>query len=36
LAAVLSKKVPQGPSVVVVSGGNIQPEIHAEITKKYA
>ncbi len=35
LAAVLSKKVPQEASVVVVSGGNIQPEIHAEILKRY-
>ncbi len=35
LAAVLSKKVPQERSVIVVSGGNIQPEIHAEILTRY-
>ncbi|MBT3322366.1 MAG: pyridoxal-phosphate dependent enzyme [Anaerolineae bacterium] len=35
LAAVLSKKVPQEPSVVIISGGNIQPEIHAEILARY-
>jgi threonine dehydratase len=35
LAAVLSKKVPQEASVIVVSGGNIQPEIHAEILTRY-
>ena len=35
LAAVLSEKVPQEPSVIVVSGGNIQPEIHAEILGRY-
>ena len=31
LAAVLSGKVPERPAVVVVSGGNVQPEVHAEI-----
>ncbi|MCP4140212.1 MAG: threonine/serine dehydratase [Chloroflexi bacterium] len=35
LAAVLSKKVPQEASVIVVTGGNIQPEIHAEILARY-
>ncbi len=35
LAAVLSKKVPQKPSVIVISGGNIQPEVHAEILGRY-
>mgnify|MGYP002640623443 FL=1 len=35
LAAVLSEKVPQEASVIVVSGGNIQPEIHAEILTRY-
>jgi len=35
LAAVLSKKVSQEPSVIVVSGGNIQPEIHAQILAPY-
>ncbi len=34
LAAVLSGKVPT-PAVVVISGGNIQPEIHAEILARY-
>jgi len=36
LAAVLSGKVPQEPSVVIISGGNIQPDLHDEILKKYA
>lgn len=31
LAAVLYGKVPQRPAVVVISGGNIQPELHAQI-----
>jgi threonine dehydratase len=31
LAAVLSGKVDERPAVVVVSGGNIQPEVHARI-----
>ena len=35
LAAVLSGKISAQPSVIVVSGGNIQPEIHAEILKRY-
>ena len=35
LAAVLSGKISARPSVIVVSGGNIQPEIHAEILKRY-
>ena len=35
LAAVLSGKVTAQPSVVVISGGNIQPEIHAEILARY-
>ena len=35
LAAVLSKKTSQKPSVIIVSGGNIQPEIHAEILARY-
>ena len=35
LAAVLSKKVAQEPSVIIVSGGNIQPEVHAEILGRY-
>jgi threonine dehydratase len=35
LAAVLSGKV-KAPAVVVVSGGNIQPEVHAEMCGRYA
>jgi threonine dehydratase len=35
LAAVLSGAV-RGPAVVVVSGGNIQPQLHAEIVARYA
>ena len=35
LAAVLSGKVTAQPSVIVVSGGNIQPEIHAQILARY-
>ena len=35
LAAVLSGKVPQTPKVIIVSGGNIQPKIHAEILARY-
>ena len=34
LAAVLSGAV-KGPAVVVVSGGNIQPQLHAEIVARY-
>jgi threonine dehydratase len=34
LAAILSNKV-KSPAVVVVSGGNIQPEVHAEIEHLY-
>jgi threonine dehydratase len=35
LAAVLSNKVDARPAVVVVSGGNVQPEIHDEIVERY-
>ncbi|MBT3338824.1 MAG: threonine/serine dehydratase [Anaerolineae bacterium] len=35
LAAILREKVTQRPAVVVVSGGNVQPEIHAEILVRY-
>jgi threonine dehydratase len=31
LAAVLFKKVKQRPAVILISGGNIQPELHAQI-----
>jgi len=35
LAAALRKQVPQRPSVIIISGGNVQPEIHAEILARY-
>ena len=35
LAAILSNKVKERPTVVVVSGGNVQPEIHAEIVGRF-
>jgi len=35
LAAILSGKVTLQPTVIVVSGGNIQPEIHTEIISRY-
>jgi threonine dehydratase len=35
LAAVLSGKVKGRPAVAVVSGGNIQPEVHAEIVRAF-
>ena len=35
LAAVLSGAV-KGPAAIVVSGGNIQPQLHAEIVARYA
>jgi len=35
LAAVLAEKVQARPVVVVVSGGNVQPEIHAEIVERF-
>lgn len=34
LAAVLSGKV-QPPALVIVSGGNIQPEVHADLCRRY-
>ena len=36
LAAVLSGKVVTRPVVVVVSGGNVQPEVHVEIVERFA
>jgi len=36
LAAVLSGMVKDRPAVVVVSGGNVQPEVHAEIVGRFA
>jgi len=32
LAAVLTNKITTRPSVIILSGGNIQPELHAQIT----
>lgn len=36
LAATLSNKVKTRPSLVVVSGGNVQPEVHADIVRRFA
>ena len=36
LAAVISGKVKERPAVIVVSGGNVQPEIHTEIVNRFA
>ncbi|MFL7868139.1 MAG: threonine/serine dehydratase [Anaerolineales bacterium] len=36
LAAILSNKVNERPALVVVSGGNVQPEVHAEIVQRFA
>lgn len=36
LAAVLSGKVTQRPSVLIMTGGNIQPEVHEQIIREYA
>jgi len=35
LAVVLAEKVKIRPAVVFVSGGNVQPEVHAEIVERY-
>ena len=35
LAAVLADKVNERPVVVIVSGGNVQPEVHAEIASRF-
>ncbi|MCF6277344.1 MAG: pyridoxal-phosphate dependent enzyme [Anaerolineales bacterium] len=35
LAAILTERVASRPAVVVISGGNIQPEVHAEICERY-
>ena len=35
-AAVLSGKIDLRPAVIVISGGNIQPEVHAEIIDQYS
>ena len=36
LAAALDNKVVERPSVIILTGGNIQPEVHARIIEKYA
>ena len=36
LAAILSNRVEERPALVVVSGGNVQPEVHAEIIQRFA
>jgi threonine dehydratase len=36
LAAVLSGKIDLNPAVVIISGGNIQPEVHAEIINRFS
>lgn len=36
LAAVLAEKVEARPVLIVVSGGNVQPEVHAEIVQRFA
>jgi threonine dehydratase len=35
LAAILADKVKARPAVVVVSGGNVQPEVHIEIVERF-
>jgi threonine dehydratase len=35
LAAVLTGKI-KPPAIIVISGGNIQPEVHAQICRKHA
>jgi threonine dehydratase len=35
LAAALTGKVRERPSVAVVSGGNVQPEVHAEVVARF-
>jgi threonine dehydratase len=36
LAAVLEGKINERPSVVIISGGNIEPEVHEKIVRQYA
>ena len=36
LAAVLSNKVQERPAIVVVSGSNVQLEVHAELVERFA
>ncbi len=35
LAAVLSGKIKSRPAVLIISGGNIQPEVHAELCNRF-
>jgi threonine dehydratase len=35
LAAVLNRRIVERPSVLILTGGNIQPEVHAEIIGRY-
>jgi threonine dehydratase len=35
LAAILSGKVQERPAVVIVSGGNVQPEVHTEVVQRF-
>jgi threonine dehydratase len=35
LAAIMSAKISQFPAVLIISGGNIQPEVHAKIIKNH-
>ena len=36
LASVLSGKIKEGPSILIITGGNVQPEVHANIVKRFA
>jgi threonine dehydratase len=36
LAAALDGRVPKRPSAVILTGGNIEPEVHDEIVGRYA
>jgi threonine dehydratase len=36
LAAVITGKINGRPSVVIISGGNVQPEVHENIVKRFA
>jgi threonine dehydratase len=36
LAAVLAGKIKEHPSVVIISGGNVQPEVHEKIVARFA
>ena len=36
IAAILAGKVKENPSVVIISGGNVQPELHEKIAARFA